>query len=73
MAPTDNNKWAALRELARFSEEAEVADAMRRVGELADQQPGDAAVFVAATEAIVQAEVDKRVGEAHTIVGSRHA
>jgi hypothetical protein len=73
MAPTDNSKWATLRELARarFPEDAEVADAMRRVEKPAGQQSGDAAVFVAATEAVVQAEEDKRVGEAHTIIGSR--
>jgi hypothetical protein len=49
MAPTDNSKWAVLRELAlaRFLEDAEVADAMRRAEELAIQQPGDPAVFVA--------------------------
>jgi hypothetical protein len=58
MAPTDNRKWAVLRELAlaRFPEDAEVADAMRRAEELAGQQPSDAAAFVAVTEAVVQAE-----------------
>jgi hypothetical protein len=37
MAPTDNSKWAVLRELtlARFPEDAEVADAMLRAEELA--------------------------------------
>jgi hypothetical protein len=55
MAPTDNSKWAVLRELAlaRFPEDAELADAMHRVEELAVQQPGDPAAFVAATEALV--------------------
>jgi hypothetical protein len=39
MAPTDNSKWAVLRKLtlARFPEDAEVADAMRRAEELAVQ------------------------------------
>jgi hypothetical protein len=39
MAPTDNSKWAVLRELAlaRFPEDAEVADAMHRAEELAGQ------------------------------------
>jgi hypothetical protein len=37
MAPTNNSKWAVLRDLTltRFPEDAEVADAMRRVEELA--------------------------------------
>jgi hypothetical protein len=37
MAPTDNNKWAVLRELALacFPVDAEVVDAMRRAEELA--------------------------------------
>jgi hypothetical protein len=83
MAPTDNSKWAVLRELAlaRFPEDAEVADIMRRAEELAVQQPGDPAAFVAATEALVQADEEKRVGEAllvvnqrtRSIVGSRQA
>jgi hypothetical protein len=83
MAPTDNSKWTMLRQLAlaRFSEDAEVADTMRRVEELAVQQPGDAAAFMAATEALVQADKEKRIDEAlvvvnqraHNIVGSRHA
>jgi hypothetical protein len=44
MAPTDNSKWAVLRELAlaRFPKDVEVAEAMRRAAELAGQQPGDA-------------------------------
>jgi hypothetical protein len=65
--------------LARFLEDVEVAEAMRRVEELAGQQPGDAVAFVAATEAVVQAEEDRRFGEAFqvmncrpcTVVGSR--
>jgi hypothetical protein len=83
MAPTDNSKWAMLRELAlaRFLEDAEVADAMRRAEELIVQQPGDAAAFVAATEALVQADKENRIGEAlvlvnqraHSVVSSRHA
>jgi hypothetical protein len=54
MAPTDNSKWPMLRELAlaRFPEDAEVADAMHRAEELAVQQPGDAATLVVATEAL---------------------
>jgi hypothetical protein len=70
MAPTDNSKWAMLRELglARFPEDAEVADAMRRAEELAVQQPGDAAAFVAAMEALVQADEEKRIGEALVVV-----
>jgi hypothetical protein len=74
MAPTDNNKWAVLRELplARFPKDAEVADTMRQSEELAGQQLGDAAVIVAATEAVVQAEEEKRVGEALLVV-NRHA
>jgi hypothetical protein len=81
MAPTDNIKWAVLRELAlaRFPEDAEMVDAMRRAEELAGQQADDAAVFVAATEVVVQAEEEKRIGEAllvvnrcaRSIVGSR--
>jgi hypothetical protein len=35
--------------LARFPEDEEVADAMRRAEELAGQQAGDAATFMAAT------------------------
>jgi hypothetical protein len=83
MAPIDKNKWAVLRELAlaRFAEEVEVADAMRRAQELADQLLGNAVAFVAATEAVVQAEEEKRAGEAlwlvnghaRTIVGSSQA
>jgi hypothetical protein len=83
MAPTDDSKWAMLRELAfaRFPEDVEVADAMHRVEELAGQQPGDVAAFVAATEAVIKAEEEKRVGEvlwvfngrARTVVGSRQA
>jgi hypothetical protein len=83
MATTDNSKWAVLRELAlaRFSEDAEVADGMRRAEELAVQQPGDAAAFVATTKALMQADKEKRIGEAlvvvnqrvHSVVGSRHA
>jgi hypothetical protein len=36
MEPTDNSKWVVLRELAlaRFPEDAEVADAMRQAEEL---------------------------------------
>jgi hypothetical protein len=65
MAPTDNSKWAVLRELAlsHFPEDAEVADVMRRTEELAVQQPGDPAAFMAATEELVQADEEKRVGE----------
>jgi hypothetical protein len=83
MVPTDNNKWAVLRELAlaRFPEDAEVADAMCLAEDLAGQQLDDAAAFVAATEAVIQAEEEKRVGEVllvvnrrtHNIVGSRQA
>jgi ABC-type sulfate transport system substrate-binding protein len=72
-----------LRELALacFPEDTEVADAMRRAEELAVQQPGDPATFVAATEALVRAYKEKRIGEAlevvnqraHSIVGSRQA
>jgi hypothetical protein len=83
MAPVDNSKWAVLRKLAlaRFLEDAEVAEIMCRVEELAVQQPGDPAAFVAATEALMQADEEKRIGEAlvvinqraHSIVGSCHA
>jgi hypothetical protein len=75
MASTNSSKWAALRELARdrFPEDAEVADAMHKVEELVGQQPGNTAVFIAETKAVMQAEEDKRVGEARTIVGSRQA
>jgi hypothetical protein len=68
MAPTDNSKWAVLRELAlaRFPE-----DVMRRAEELAVQQPGDPAAFVMATEALVQADEEKRVGEALLVVNQR--
>jgi hypothetical protein len=57
--------------LARFLEDAEVADAMRRAEELANQQPADAAAFVAAMEAVVQAEEEKRVGEALMVINRR--
>jgi hypothetical protein len=83
MAPTDNSKWVVLRELtlARFPEDTEVTDAMRRAEELAVQQPGDPAAFMAATEALVQADEEKRIGEAlvvinqraHNVAGSRQA
>jgi hypothetical protein len=55
MAPTDNSKWAVLRELALafFPEDTEVVDAMRRAEELAIKQSGDAAAFMAATEALM--------------------
>jgi hypothetical protein len=54
---------------------------MRRAEELAVQQPGDAATFVAATKALVQADEEKRIGEVlvivnqrvHNVVGSRQA
>jgi hypothetical protein len=67
--------------LARLPKEVEVADAMHRVEELAGQQPGDVAAFVAATEAVIKAEEEKRVGKvlrvingrARTIIGSRQA
>jgi hypothetical protein len=54
MAPTDNSKWAVLRELtlARFPKDVEVADPMRRAEELAGQQSGDAVAFVAMIEAV---------------------
>jgi hypothetical protein len=57
MAPTDNNKWAVHRELARthFPKDQEVLVTMRRAEELAGQLPADAAAFVAATEAAVLA------------------
>jgi hypothetical protein len=73
MAPTDNNKWAVLRELALacFLGDEEVVGAMRRAEELADQQPGDAAAFMAAMEAVVLAKEEKRVGEACQII-DRH-
>jgi hypothetical protein len=73
MAPTDNSKWAVLRELvlARLPEDAEVADAMHRAEELAVQQPGDPAAFVAATEALVQADEEKRVSEVLLVVNQR--
>jgi hypothetical protein len=66
--------------LARFPEDVEVAEAMCRAEELAGQQPGDAAVFMAATEAavfmaateaVVQAEEDKRFSEALQVVNCR--
>jgi hypothetical protein len=71
MAPTDNSKWAVLRELAlaRFPEDAEVADAMRLAEELTVQQSGDTA---AATDAVVQAEEEKWVGKALVVV-NQHA
>jgi hypothetical protein len=73
MAPIDNNKWDVLRELALayFLEDAEVANAMRRAEELADQQPADAAAFVAAMEAVVQAEEEKRVSEVLLVINRR--
>jgi hypothetical protein len=73
MAPTDNSKWAVLRELAlaHFPEDAEVADAMRRAEELAVQQFGDPTAFMAATEALVQADEEKRVSEALLVINRR--
>jgi hypothetical protein len=73
MASTDNSKWAVLRELARarFPEDVEVAEAMRMAEDLAGQQPVDATMFVAATEAGVQAEVANRLGEALEVVNGR--
>jgi hypothetical protein len=55
MAPTDNSKWAMLSDLAlaRFPEDVAVANAMCMAEELAGQQPGDAAVFVAPKEVVV--------------------
>jgi hypothetical protein len=52
MAPTDNNNWVVLRELARarFPEDEELADAMHRAKELSGQQPADVTAFVAAIE-----------------------
>jgi hypothetical protein len=43
MDPTNNNKWAVLRMLARprFPEDEKVADAMHRVEELAGQHPAE--------------------------------
>jgi hypothetical protein len=66
MALTDNSKRVVLRELAlaHFPEDEGVAGTMRRAKELVGQQPSDVAAFVVATEAIVQAEEEKRVGEA---------
>jgi hypothetical protein len=73
MAPTDNSKWAVLRELAlaRFPEDAEVADAMSRAEELAVQKPGNPTAFVAATEALALADEEKRVGEALLVINRR--
>jgi hypothetical protein len=73
MAPSDNSNWAVLRELAlaRFPLDAEVADAMPRVEELAIQQPGNAAASVAATEALVQAKEEKKVGEELVVFNQR--
>jgi hypothetical protein len=73
MAPSVNSKWVVLRELAlaHFPGDEEVAGTMRRPEELAGQQPGDATTFIAATEAIVQGEEEKRVGEACQIVNRR--
>jgi hypothetical protein len=73
MAPTDNSNWAVLTELAlaRLPKEVEVVDAMHRVEELAGQQPGDAAVFVAVTEAVIKAKEEKRVGEVLRVVNGR--
>jgi hypothetical protein len=70
MAHIDNSKWAVLRELAldRFPEDA---DAMHRAEELAVQQPGDPAAFVGTTEALVQVDEEKRVGEALVVINQR--
>jgi ATP/maltotriose-dependent transcriptional regulator MalT len=54
---------------------------MHRAEELAIQQLGDTTAFVAATEALMQADEEKRIGEAlvavnqhaHNFVGSCHA
>jgi hypothetical protein len=55
MTPTDNIKSAMLRELAlaRFPDDVEVADAMRRVQELAGQQLGDTVALVVVKEAVM--------------------
>jgi hypothetical protein len=57
--------------LARLPADVEVAEAMRRAEELADQKSGDTTVFVAAMEAVVQAEKDKRFGEALQVMNCR--
>jgi hypothetical protein len=49
--------------LARFPKDAEVADTMRLAEELAVQQPGDTAAFMAATKAVMRADEEKKVGE----------
>jgi hypothetical protein len=71
MAPIENSKWVVLRELARFPEDEEVADAMRRAEELVGQLLADAAAFVAATEAAAHAEEEKRLGEVCQVINSR--
>jgi hypothetical protein len=50
---------------------AEVADAVRWAEELTAQWPGDPAAFVAATEILVQANEEKRIGEALVVVNQR--
>jgi hypothetical protein len=44
---------------------------MRRAEELAVQQPGEPAVFVAVTEALALADEEDRVGEALLVINQR--
>jgi hypothetical protein len=62
-----------LKELARarFPEDREGADAMRRAEELAGQQPDDTAAFVVVTEEATQGEEEKWLGDARQVINSR--
>jgi hypothetical protein len=73
MAPTDNNKWYVLRELARtrFPKDEEVVDAMRWAEELASQQLAGVAAFVAPMEAAAQAKQEKALDAARVTINMR--
>jgi hypothetical protein len=57
--------------LAHFPEDVGGGGRHAQAEKHTDQQPGDAAVFVAATEVVAQAEEEKRVGEALQVVNGR--
>jgi hypothetical protein len=52
---------------ARFPEDEELANAMRRAEELSGQQPADVTAFVAAIEAAAQTEEEKRLDRARQV------
>jgi hypothetical protein len=56
---------------ARFPEDDDVVDAMRRAKELAGQQLAGATAFVAAREAASHAEEEKALDAARVVVNAR--